>query len=59
MVWFGYVSATSRDSRGSRRSGGSPGPFPSYMIEGPTKRMLALYDYDPQKLSPNVDIEVR
>lgn len=25
----------------------------------PMKRMLALYDYDPQELSPNVDAEVR
>ena len=28
------------------------------MIEGPTRKMVALYDYDPQQLSPNVDIEV-
>jgi RIMS-binding protein 2 len=25
----------------------------------PVKRMVALYDYDPQELSPNVDAEVR
>lgn len=25
----------------------------------PLKRMVALYDYDPQELSPNVDAEVR
>lgn len=25
----------------------------------PVKRMIALYDYDPQELSPNVDAEVR
>ena len=24
----------------------------------PSKRMIALYDYDPQELSPNVDAEV-
>lgn len=24
----------------------------------PVKRMIALYDYDPQELSPNVDAEV-
>lgn len=24
----------------------------------PVKRMVALYDYDPQELSPNVDAEV-
>lgn len=24
----------------------------------PVKRMVALYDYDPQELSPNVDSEV-
>lgn len=25
----------------------------------PVRRMVALYDYDPQELSPNVDAEVR
>lgn len=25
----------------------------------PVKKMIALYDYDPQELSPNVDAEVR
>ena len=25
----------------------------------PTKKMIALYDYDPLELSPNVDSEVR
>lgn len=25
----------------------------------PVKRMIAMYDYDPQELSPNVDAEVR
>ncbi len=25
----------------------------------PMKKMVALYDYDPQELSPNVDSEVR
>lgn len=25
----------------------------------PVKRMIALYDYDPQELSPNVDAEVK
>lgn len=24
----------------------------------PVKKMIALYDYDPQELSPNVDAEV-
>ena len=24
----------------------------------PSRRMIALYDYDPQELSPNVDAEV-
>jgi len=24
----------------------------------PVKKMVALYDYDPQELSPNVDAEV-
>lgn len=31
------------------------GPPPSAQV----KRMVALYDYDPQELSPNVDAEVR
>lgn len=30
-------------------------PPPSAQV----KRMVALYDYDPQELSPNVDAEVR
>lgn len=25
----------------------------------PVRRMVALYDYDPQELSPNVDADVR
>ena len=25
----------------------------------PTKKMIALYDYDPMELSPNVDMEVQ
>lgn len=25
----------------------------------PVRKMVALYDYDPQELSPNVDAEVR
>ena len=25
----------------------------------PTKKMIALYDYDPNELSPNVDSEVK
>lgn len=25
----------------------------------PVRKMIALYDYDPQELSPNVDAEVR
>lgn len=27
-------------------------------INTPVRRMVALYDYDPQELSPNVDAEV-
>ncbi|XP_070204810.1 RIMS-binding protein 2-like [Littorina saxatilis] len=30
-------------------------PLPA---QGPVRRMVALYDYDPQELSPNVDAEV-
>ena len=30
-------------------------PLPA---QGPQRRMVALYDYDPQELSPNVDSEV-
>lgn len=27
--------------------------------EVPVRRMVAVYDYDPQELSPNVDAEVK
>lgn len=33
-------------------------PHGSHPINTPVRRMVALYDYDPQELSPNVDAEV-
>lgn len=51
--------------------GGPPGTSGAQSVRGisrdrwgdiyantPVKRMIALYDYDPQELSPNVDAEV-
>ena len=51
--------------------GGPAGPSGTQSVRGisrdrwgdiyanmPVKRMVALYDYDPQELSPNVDAEV-
>ena len=31
---------------------------PTMTGEVPVRRMVAVYDYDPQELSPNVDAEV-
>jgi len=31
---------------------------PTATVTGPMRRMVALYGYDPQELSPNVDAEV-
>jgi hypothetical protein len=36
----------------------SPSDLPSISGEVTVRRMVALYDYDPQELSPNVDAEV-
>lgn len=37
----------------------TPNSVASMPREGPTMRkMIAMYDYDPQELSPNVDAEV-
>ena len=41
--------------------GSNPNSVPTTPVpppEGPAKLMVALYDYDPQELSPNVDAEV-
>ena len=46
-----------RDSR-RRPPGHSPNGFPPFMVEGPPRPMIAVYDYDPIELSPNVDSEV-
>ncbi len=40
---------------------GSAGPrdrWGDIYANAPVKKMIALYDYDPQELSPNVDAEV-
>ena len=54
---------------GRRRRDGSLGRRTAGMHQGdrwgdtydsmPVKKMVAIYDYDPQELSPNVDSEVR
>ena len=36
----------------------TPNGITSVPQDGAVRRMLALYDYDPQELSPNVDAEV-
>lgn len=37
----------------------SPNGIPSFpQPDGPARRMVAMYDYDPRQLSPNVDAEV-
>ena len=41
--------------------GGAGGPrdrWGDIYANAPVKKMIALYDYDPQELSPNVDAEV-
>ena len=49
------------DPRGDPRrksSGHSPNGALPFIVEGPARAMIAVYDYDPQELSPNVDSEV-
>lgn len=44
-----------------RQMGGAGGPrdrWGDIYANAPVKKMIALYDYDPQELSPNVDAEV-
>ncbi|KAK7497474.1 hypothetical protein BaRGS_00011316, partial [Batillaria attramentaria] len=43
------------DKRGNHLT---PNGLPPLPPSGPGRRMVALYDYDPQELSPNVDAEV-
>jgi len=38
--------------------GGSRDRWGDIYANMPVKKMIALYDYDPQELSPNVDAEV-
>jgi len=59
-----------RNRGGNMRGGGAGGPMGQYGGPGgrdrwgdiyantPVKKMIALYDYDPHELSPNVDLEV-
>ena len=59
-----------RGGRGGNMRGGAGGPMGQYGGPGgrdrwgdiyantPVKKMIALYDYDPHELSPNVDLEV-
>lgn len=41
-----------------REEHATPNGLPAVPVSGPVRRMVALYDYDPQELSPNVDSEV-
>jgi len=52
-----------RRGLGGRGGGGYGGPggrerWGDIYANTPVKKMIALYDYDPQELSPNVDLEV-
>ena len=40
------------------RGGGPRDRWGDIYASMPVKKMIALYDYDPQELSPNVDAEV-
>lgn len=44
---------TSFDSTTKQGANGSA----AFPLEGPVRRMIALYDYDPNQLSPNVDAD--
>ena len=46
-----------RDPR-RRSHGHSPNGYLPFVVEGPPRPMIAVYDYDPIELSPNVDSEV-
>ena len=46
-----------RDQR-RRSHGHSPNGYLRFVVEGPPRPMIAVYDYDPIELSPNVDSEV-
>ena len=46
-----------RDQR-RRSHGHSPNGYLPFVVEGPPRPMIAVYDYDPIELSPNVDSEV-
>ena len=46
-----------RDQR-RRSHGHSPNGYLPFVVEGPPRPMIAVYDYDPVELSPNVDSEV-
>lgn len=41
-----------------REEHATPNGLPAVPVSSPVRRMVALYDYDPQELSPNVDSEV-
>ena len=50
-----------RGIHGHGRQMGGTGPrdrWGDIYANAPVKKMIALYDYDPQDLSPNVDAEV-
>ena len=47
------------DQRNRGRGGLQRDRWGDIYANTPTKKMIALYDYDPMELSPNVDMEVR
>jgi len=49
-----YRDGTERQKRMNRKD-----RWGDIYANTPMKKMIALYDYDPQELSPNVDSEVR
>lgn len=45
-------------NRRAGQGGGQGDRWGDIYASMPVKKMIALYDYDPQELSPNVDAEV-
>ncbi|KAK3585385.1 hypothetical protein CHS0354_004665 [Potamilus streckersoni] len=57
-----YMSARLQSVNSINSSGAHLSPNPGQLLvipdEHPARKMIALYDYDPQELSPNVDADV-
>ena len=55
LLWTLYCS---QDDQRNRGRGLQRDRWGDIYANTPTKKMIALYDYDPMELSPNVDMEV-